>query len=343
MKQVLQAFGICSTINFTMRPNLFSYATSELSQDAMLCWLLAWANPETEAQSPALHQVGVDLLGLICPHSQYHKIQVKRQDGKIDILCVIDDEFAILIEDKTGTIQHSNQLARYKAHVSEKLGFPPEKIIPVYVQTGDQSDYQEIADHGYQVLSRSTLLGLLESPNGQVAQRQSDILTDFTAYLRHIEDDVQSFRRQPLSNWTDNAWRGFYCELQQRLTNGHWHYVANPSGGFIGYYWHFADIDGGRVYLQLEQHKLCFKIEVNDAARQVELRHDWHHRITTEAQRQGLTVQRPTRFGRGRWMTVAVLRHEYRSVHGEGHLDIEGTIQTLRAAQRVLDSCLESA
>jgi hypothetical protein len=27
-----------------MEPNLFNYATSELSQDAFICWLIAWAD-----------------------------------------------------------------------------------------------------------------------------------------------------------------------------------------------------------------------------------------------------------------------------------------------------------
>lgn len=60
------------------------------------------------------------------------------------------------------------------------------------------------------------------------------------------------------------------------------------------------------------------------------------------AESQGLAVQRPARFGRGTWMTVASLCGDYRKVDSEGSLDIEGTIQTLRAAQRVLDACLES-
>ena len=28
------------------RPNLFGYATKELSQDAVICWLIAWAGVE---------------------------------------------------------------------------------------------------------------------------------------------------------------------------------------------------------------------------------------------------------------------------------------------------------
>ncbi|MFD2933106.1 hypothetical protein [Spirosoma flavum] len=29
------------------RPNLFTYATSELSQDAFICWLAAWVNSKS--------------------------------------------------------------------------------------------------------------------------------------------------------------------------------------------------------------------------------------------------------------------------------------------------------
>jgi hypothetical protein len=32
-----------------MKPNIFKYATSELSQDAFICWLLAWAKDENKS------------------------------------------------------------------------------------------------------------------------------------------------------------------------------------------------------------------------------------------------------------------------------------------------------
>jgi hypothetical protein len=54
----------------TMRPNLFHHATSELSQDAVLCWLLSWTKPEHSADRPDLHQVGTDLLNLIYQRAQ---------------------------------------------------------------------------------------------------------------------------------------------------------------------------------------------------------------------------------------------------------------------------------
>lgn len=37
------------------KPNLFTYATSELSQDAVLCWLFSWADPKQSREDEALH------------------------------------------------------------------------------------------------------------------------------------------------------------------------------------------------------------------------------------------------------------------------------------------------
>lgn len=44
-------------------PNIFSYATSELSQDAMIAWLAAWADPGFAKIDYALHSCGINLLG----------------------------------------------------------------------------------------------------------------------------------------------------------------------------------------------------------------------------------------------------------------------------------------
>jgi hypothetical protein len=45
------------------KPNLFSFATSKLSQDAFLCWLLAWAEGRYANDNAALHSAGRSLLG----------------------------------------------------------------------------------------------------------------------------------------------------------------------------------------------------------------------------------------------------------------------------------------
>src|SRR4051794_9918763 len=101
------------------RPNLFDFATSELSQDAFICWLLSWAHRDQRANGEALHQTGTALLGRllglhgIAAPDEYRSLRVEHQYQGLDILVLVNDDAALLIEDKTHTSEHSSQLRRY--------------------------------------------------------------------------------------------------------------------------------------------------------------------------------------------------------------------------------------
>jgi len=43
-------------------PNLFNFATSELSQDAFICWLACRADPAYQANDKALHATATAFL-----------------------------------------------------------------------------------------------------------------------------------------------------------------------------------------------------------------------------------------------------------------------------------------
>src|SRR5271166_6054436 len=127
-----------------MKPNLFRFATSELSQDAMLCWLVEWADPAVAQHDPLLHKLGQSFLNLLftkpgVQRSQpITRIEIKRQYKNIDVLVIVDNAFALLIEDKAGTCEHSDQLRRYVAALKAE-GFQEDHILPVFIQTGEQS------------------------------------------------------------------------------------------------------------------------------------------------------------------------------------------------------------
>jgi hypothetical protein len=101
------------------RPNLFDLATSELSQDAFLRWLLSWADVRHRAADEALHTTAVTLTAeLVRPHgieppAGCQSLEVRRQYKDIDILVLANDDLALLIEDKTDTGERSDQLRRY--------------------------------------------------------------------------------------------------------------------------------------------------------------------------------------------------------------------------------------
>lgn len=330
-----------------MRPNLFWFASSELSQDAFLCWLLSWADAKSAVTSPILHHVGTDFLYAIYSKARVQhpiqplNIEIRKQEGGIDILCIVNGEGAVLIEDKAGTKEHSDQLARYKDHVS-KLGFSADKVVPVYIQTGDQSDYRDVEKHGYTVFERCDFLSILGSEAGAAASERSDILFEFRSYLREIEDDVQTYATLPLASWSWNSWKGFYARLQSELDDGNWDYVPNASGGFLGFWWHWHGDAHCEQYLQLEQEKLCFKIWVSDKPKRSELRAYWHSKIASECPKHAVKVKRPNRFGNGKFMTVATFDGEYRGTDIRGLLDLGETVSLIHRAESVLDACVAS-
>ncbi len=319
------------------RPNLFGYATSELSQDAILCWLLAWADPKNAAADPGLHDLGARFIAKIMElHGhrmpEISSLAIHRQYRSIDILVVINSRIAICIEDKAGGLEHSGQLARYLKLLVEE-GYPRENIIPVYVQTFEQGSYQAVHDAGYAVLSRKDLLALLRD---QAGIETNAIVRDFHDHLSLVDGEVDAFNHQPVAVWSALAWQGFYRQLQLQLQDGRWRYVANPSGGFQAFWWHAKDGPGGRAYLQLEQDRLCFKIWVEEPTERVRLRNDWHARMVQQGHQHGLDVVRPKKFGYGTAMTVAIFDGDYRVTGPDGCLDMVPTLARLRMAGYIL-------
>lgn len=319
-------------------PNLFRFATSELSQDAFICWLLSWADPSRASTNVALHNTATLLLdrllaiGKVNKPDAYRQVIVRKQVRHIDVLIEINGQFAIIIEDKTFTKHHSGQLERYLADVHTR--FPKENVAAIYLKTGDQSSYAEVENVGYSCFRRSEFLEVLQQ--GRQLGVASDIFRDFHAYLESIEEAVSSFKTKSLDDWDWNCWTGFFIELQRQLDDGAWDYVANPSGGFMGFWWHWKNTK----YLQLEEGKLCFKIEVEDKALQASSWEEWHNVLMTAPKSGDIAVQRPSRRRSGTWMTVAIAEGDYRKTNDQGVLDLDKTLAVLRRAEALLDSAV---
>lgn len=326
------------------RPNLFYYATSELSQDAFICWLLSWVSTEYKNTDKGLHQCAVRFVqALFKTHSkeapsEFEKVEISKQENNIDVLCVINGMYAILIEDKTGTKNHSNQLARYLEDV-KKREYKEEDILPIYFKTEDQGDYSDVLDNGYKLFLRPDFLDTLNSYTGS-----NSILLDYRDYLQSISDKVESYKSLPIDKWGWYSWVGFYLRLQRELGSGNWDYVANPNGGFLGFWWHFQGDDNCEQYLQLEQDKFCFKIKVNNSSDRSSLRSKWHKTIKAKGSKPeyGLNLIKPSRFGNGKYMTVCIYDSEYREYDSNQIINVDKTVQKLRKAEELLEEVQEN-
>jgi hypothetical protein len=320
-------------------PNLFDYATSELSQDAFLCWLLRWADLQyRDSDYAPLHKTAIALLNKLLalanvePPAKYTAVQIEKQYRQIDVLVLVNSDIALLIEDKTCTKEHSDQLRRYLKTVQES--YPHRKVAAIYLKTGEQSDYTAATEAGYGCFLRPDLLGILEE--GERLGVVNDIYRDFLHHLRYIDQAVNSFRSLPIGQWPDSSpWTGFFVALQDRLGEGEWGYVPFP-GDFMGFWWHWK----GNKYLQLEEAELCFKIHVPEKAERARAWQNWHEALMIQARKAGLPLKRPGRRGSGNFMTVAVLDGDYRQAHDRGILDFEKTVSLLRQAESLFDSAL---
>ena len=299
-------------------PNLFKFATSELSQDAFICWLLSWADQVYQTGSDkhkALNRLATSVFALFfnkanksLPNS-IDKIVVKRQVSNIDVLCIINDTYCVLIEDKVGSLQHSDQLVRYKQFMlnGHAQTFAEDKIIPIYLQTHDQSNYKAVLKDGFYPVTRRDLLDLFNSEQNAALQ-ESDIYSDYLNHLQSIEEAVQSFKSKPVNEWKKRTWIGFFQYLQSYLGEGNWGYVANPSGGFMGFWGLGHKVENNiDIYLQIEQKKICFKMSVPNKESRSKVRNEFYKLFKTEASEFDLKVTKPKRFGSGRHMTFAVL------------------------------------
>ena len=144
--------------------NLFTYATSELSQDAFLCWLFSYAMEDADNE-PTLKECAIDFIRQFIPDLRNgDKIWIseppRKQYRSIDILLTVNDKYKVIIEDKTYTSEHDNQLKRYMDDV--RIDFCNYIPIGVYFKTGFQSDWSNVEKSNYLPFGREQILSTIE-------------------------------------------------------------------------------------------------------------------------------------------------------------------------------------
>ena len=258
--------------------NLFSYATSELSQDAFICWLLSHASKDGWDEDPQLRECACEFLDNILQSKNFcfkasMRAEVKKQYKNIDVLVVLDDIY-IIIEDKKFTSVHNDQINRYKDTLI-KEGVRADNIICVFYKILEQASPEKNVDFEY---TREILLDLFRTYN-QLSCNQNPIFRDYLEYLEYVEDKVKSYQFLPIEDWSSDSYIGFFTHLKKSVFKDEevsWGYVSNPSGGFMGLWW-FDILDSQRLndiglteelcdelYLQLEDNIITVKYALED-------------------------------------------------------------------------------
>ena len=210
--------------------NIFSFATGELSQDAFICWCLNWINAPDTVTTHRYRQLGLDLLAKLIDKpsncDKLLKVDIKSIDKvilvqqvlNIDVLAIIPQyKLAIIIEDKTSTSEHGNQISFYtdslksvfnskkpcnayskleKAFKSAELNIECANlsdyhIHTVYFKTGYYFDYDWQVAHSesaHNYLTGPMFLDILKNYN----DCESDILKNYCEHLKQQLNWCQS-------------------------------------------------------------------------------------------------------------------------------------------------------
>ncbi|MBR4247418.1 MAG: PD-(D/E)XK nuclease family protein [Treponema sp.] len=179
------------------RPNIFDYATSELSQDAFFAWLLKWAEDGYKKPEPDLHECARGLLKAF--FNEYYKdfqnllgndeynylqdinsfasvkriesVEVNRQVKRIDLWLTIKTDigsFYVVIEDKIGAKPRKNQLKTYRDLVINDCG-KKKKSCFIYLKTGElnQSEIDKVKNEKYSLFDLNSVYEKLRKCNSK--------------------------------------------------------------------------------------------------------------------------------------------------------------------------------
>lgn len=262
------------------RNNIFNFATSELSQDAFICWLCNWVNFDDNSLSEdekKLKSLATEFIEkMLGEKLEDRKVNIKRQYQKIDVLLEIQNktnqvvDMYVIIEDKVGTGLHSNQIEGYTKLISEK-NKSKAQIKTVYYKTYDEDNMENLKENGVDVIfGREKILELFGKYKDNI---KDSIFRNYYDYLDNIETDVNSYVEKNLEDWNSNCYIGFFKKLKNeknllehaigRQKDCSWGYVNNSSGGFMGMWWFplseekinkLTETSDEDIYLQIEQY-----------------------------------------------------------------------------------------
>lgn len=204
----------------------------------------------------------------------------------------------------------------------------------MYLKTGNESTttLKNISEKGYSIIDRKIVLSILNK-----RQINNEIFNDFKEYLTLIETQTNSFTKYENIISDRKAGEGFYIKLQELLNDGDWRYVANQTGGFLGfwYYWKWTD-EIGEIYIQIEnafENGIKLVIKIADWEQSINTLYKLLNEIKPIADRNGVYLNKPYRFTPGATSTLAIVDDAF-TIDNDGNLDLDKFIDILKRLEK---------
>lgn len=196
--------------------NLFKFATSELSQDAIISWICN--NYNFKLDNIELYNLANEIIHIFLGDMNIGSIEgirVIRQFKNIDVLLIVNNKYAIIIEDKTYTSEHNDQINKYKDILINKIKeeetkseflpcFIEENIRTVYLKTGFHYPLDKSVEADYRMTGLE-LYNILLKYEGK-----SEILDDYIIKLKSDLDWYKKIENKYKAGETDLVLKHYY-------------------------------------------------------------------------------------------------------------------------------------
>ena len=219
--------------------NIFKYATSELSNDAFLCWLFSISKKGNTNKDSIEYKVSQGYLNKFCKYEgeiivNNDEKDIVRQEGKIDVLIKgkydNGEEFILAIENKTSSREHSKQLERYKDYIDKNYEHIKNRSF-IYYKTAIQSNIEEIKKKGYSVFQIYEIFDLLNKYEAEKSENY--ILKNYFYFIKEEVEKYDNFMKINISEWNIEAFQGFFHYLLPIIRKNK--YILESNSGF-GYH-----------------------------------------------------------------------------------------------------------
>jgi hypothetical protein len=170
----------------------------------------------------------------------------------------------------------------------------------------------------------------------------SDIVDHYEMYLKQMQKNLDAYEKKKVKDWTGTQWTGFYSRLKQDLNDGDFGYVANPRGGFMGYWLGYQKImDGMSIYVQSESDKLCVKLNVKNKQLRQKAKLFWHRELIESAKQTDIEIVKPKVMRVGTWFTIGVLKTEenepWMALNEESKIDYDNSVKIIKKIIQVVN------
>lgn len=314
-----------------MQPNLFSYATSELSQDAFFCWLLEWAKTENKIYSAELNSISMKFINYILGINSIPEVEIidnlriVKQENNIDFYIVINNCIFLLFEDKINTKMHGDQLQRYKSDILKRYNYSSNCFVYLKSDLVWNDEMIILKELKYTVIDIYKLIEIL--PNNC----EIPIYSDYMKCLTNKATMYMDYLSKPINKWDENEkyWKSYYYNLENRIENSKFGEYHVGNNKWLILIWETIQ-NHNNVYISLEikRSKALIILHLNADENKEELINKYIDIIRKNLCEYMISIKNT-----GRKNVLLAEINEIIKTNEENMFDLAASIQSIKALQ----------